>query len=119
MALVPVFVFSLPRSGSTLTQRILSAHQGVASAAEPWLLLPLLGPLAPSIASRMPWDNTVAGAINDFTHALPQGADRYRSEVRGMVHNLYDAIAGSDNAFFIDKTPPYHWIVDEIVATFP
>ena len=50
MSVTPVFIFSLPRSGSTLTQRVLTAHDGVASAAEPWVLLPLLQPLVPTAA---------------------------------------------------------------------
>ena len=38
----PIFIISLPRSGSTLLQRILTSHESVASASEPWLLLPLI-----------------------------------------------------------------------------
>ena len=37
----PLFLFSLPRAGSTLTQRLLAAHPAICSAAEPWILLPL------------------------------------------------------------------------------
>ena len=36
----PIFLFSLPRSGSTLLQRVLMSHKDIASVAEPWLMLP-------------------------------------------------------------------------------
>ena len=38
----PVFLFSLPRSGSTLVQRLIAGHPQVATTSEPWILLPLL-----------------------------------------------------------------------------
>src|SRR5919107_2181016 len=38
----PLFLLSLPRSGSTLAQRILAAHGGIATTSEPWILLPYL-----------------------------------------------------------------------------
>ena len=34
-----VFLLSLPRSGSTLLQRLLAAHPQVHTVAEPWLML--------------------------------------------------------------------------------
>jgi hypothetical protein len=41
MQLRPLLIFSLPRSGSTLTQRILAAHEEITTAAisEPHLLV--------------------------------------------------------------------------------
>ena len=38
----PVFLLSLPRSGSTLLQRLLAVSPEVATAPEPWFLLPLV-----------------------------------------------------------------------------
>lgn len=40
--ITPLFLFSLPRSGSTLAQRMLAAHPAVATVTEPWILLPFL-----------------------------------------------------------------------------
>jgi len=34
-----IFILSLPRSGSTLLQRILGGHSQVHTVAEPWLML--------------------------------------------------------------------------------
>ena len=38
----PIFIFSLPRAGSTLVQRVLAAHDDIATTSEPWILLPFL-----------------------------------------------------------------------------
>jgi hypothetical protein len=38
----PIFLLLLPCSGSTLAQRILAAHEGIATTSEPWILLPYL-----------------------------------------------------------------------------
>ena len=38
----PVFLISLPRSGSTLLQKMLMAHPEIDSCAEPWIMLPLI-----------------------------------------------------------------------------
>ncbi|MBA3701438.1 MAG: sulfotransferase [Rubrobacteraceae bacterium] len=40
MKSTPLFLLSLPRSGSTLAQRFLAAHDAIATASEPWILLP-------------------------------------------------------------------------------
>lgn len=102
-----------------MTQRVLAAHPGVASAAEPWVLLPLLSPLVPRSGLSGTWDQTVAGALGDFISVLPNGSDDYRAEVREMVLNLYGKVGGDGSKFFVDKTPPYHLIADEVIATFP
>ena len=40
-SITPIFIFSMPRSGSTLLQKMLMTNSEIASTAEPWLLLPL------------------------------------------------------------------------------
>lgn len=34
-----IFLISLPRSGSTLTQKILGAHSAIYTRSEPWIML--------------------------------------------------------------------------------
>ena len=38
----PIFLYSLPRSGSTLLQRMLADNPVIATASEPWFLLPIV-----------------------------------------------------------------------------
>ena len=47
----PLFLLSLPRSGSTLVQRVLARSPQIATASETWLLMPFL---AATPTSRCP-----------------------------------------------------------------
>jgi Sulfotransferase family len=114
----PVFVLSLPRSGSTLLQRMLATHPEVATTSEPWLLLPQLYALRERGAAAEYGHRTAARAIADFAASLPGGRDDYLAEVRRSALALYERAAG-DAAWFLDKTPRYHLVVDEIMALFP
>lgn len=40
--IVPIFIISLPRSGSTLLQNILSNNSEISTTSEPWILIPLI-----------------------------------------------------------------------------
>jgi hypothetical protein len=115
----PLFIFSAPRSGSTFTQRVLAAHSKVSTASEPWLLLPLLSPIVPGLPASGSRDALIAEALEDFIEALPNRHDSYRGAIRRAAEDLYEAAADPDAEVFIDKTPLYHLIVDEIVASFP
>jgi hypothetical protein len=119
MSVKPIFIFSAPRSGSTLLQRTLAAHQDVATASEPWLLLPMLSPLYRDLPAPSARDPLIQEALEDFMAELPNGRADYRAAIRDCALALYEAAAGGNAAYFVDKTPLYHLIVDEIVATFP
>jgi hypothetical protein len=114
----PVFVLSLPRSGSTLLQRMLATHPQVATASEPWVLLPQLYALRERGAVAEYGHRTAARAIADFSDSLPGGRAAYLAEVRRSVMALYEQAAG-EAAWFLDKTPRYHLVVDEIMELFP
>ena len=115
----PLFLLSLPRSGSTLLQRILAAHEAVATVPEPWLLLPLL------YALRV--DGTVSEyghrfgvlALEDLFERLPQGRDDYLEEVAKLARSLYGKASPPGTAFFLDKTPRYNLVCDDLVRMFP
>lgn len=118
MSVTPVFIFSLPRSGSTLMQRILASHRGVATAAEPWVLLPLLDPLT-ATPLQSPWQRTVSGAVEDFLGQVPDGRAEYERAIRSLALSLYSRAAGAEARFFVDKTPPYHLIAEDVIRLFP
>ena len=119
MAVRPIFLFSMPRSGSTLVQRVIAAHQGVATTSEPWLLLPsIYARRSEGIVAEYP-HALLGGAIDDFCEQLPGGADRYRQELHDYVLRLYSAAAGEGATHFVDKSPPYHLVAGEIMSLFP
>lgn len=119
MTPTPIFLFSLPRSGSTLVQRLLATHPDVATTAEPWILLPMLYSLRrPGVLAEYGHRTTVR-AIEDFCRTLPAGREEYLDELRRMALALYAGAAGDDARYFLDKTPRYHLIAHEIMELFP
>jgi hypothetical protein len=115
----PVFLFSISRSGSTLVQRILAAHDGVATASEPWLMLPLAYSLRERGVDAEYWHPLLPTAIEEFAESLPDGLADYEAELRGLALRLYGKAAGPGATHFIDKTPPYSLIAAEIIRLFP
>lgn len=115
----PIFVLSLPRSGSTLLQRLLGAHSRIATESEPWFLLPLLYSVRPSGAYAEYGHRTAAHAISDLCSNLPGGTADYLEEVSGFAERLYGRLAGGEATYFVDKTPRYALIAEELLSSFP
>jgi hypothetical protein len=118
MAVRPIFIFSISRSGSTLVQRVIAAHEGVATVSEPWLLLPLLYTLRRQGVIAEYVHPLSVNAIEDFCEQLPAGRDDYLQELRDLALHLYEK-AAPDSRYFLDKSPPYYLIADEIMTLFP
>jgi len=116
--MTPLFLLSLPRSGSTLLQRILATHRDVATTAEPWLLLPIYYSLRRDGHYSEYYSDTAADAIRDFCDELPDGIVDFRREVADMASRLYRKAAKREVRYFLDKTPRYHLIADELLDTF-
>ncbi|HXV04538.1 MAG TPA: sulfotransferase [Solirubrobacterales bacterium] len=119
MSIRPIFLFSISRSGSTLIQRIIAAHDGVATASEPWLLLPHAYTLRQQGVDAEYVHPLLVTAIEDFCEELPGGSDDYLAELREFTLRLYEKAAGGGAEYFLDKTPPYCLIADEIMRLFP
>jgi hypothetical protein len=119
MTMRPLFILSLPRSGSTLAQRVLGAHPDIATAAEPWLLLPHTYATRATGVYAEYGHALAARAIREFTASLPDGEETYRDELRAFVLRLYEYAAGGPAAYFLDKTPRYHFIADDLFGLFP
>ena len=115
----PIFIFSLPRAGSTLLQRILMSHNEIASVAEPWLLLPQIYALKNQGSISEYSSFTANQGISDFIMNLPQKEVDYRNSLRDFVLELYAKQCKNNEMFFLDKTPRYYLIIDEIVELFP
>jgi len=117
--ITPIFLFSLPRSGSTLTQRVLATHPQIGTAAEPWLLLPLIYARRRQGAYSVYRHKLAARGIDDFCASLPRGEQDYASELRRFVLRLYSLRGKKGAKYFLDKTPRYHFIAEEIIQLFP
>ena len=115
----PIFILSLPRSGSTLLQKMLSADNDVASTAEPWILLPSLYALRKDGISAEYGHRVLVNGIEDFVSGLPHGQADYFSAIGGMMLGLYGRYAGNGEKYFLDKTPRYHLVAKDIMSVFP
>jgi len=115
-----IFLFSLPRSGSTLLQRLIASHPQISTTSEPWLILPYLYTIREKgICAEFDY-NTSSLAIQDFCRALPNGEEDYLLEVRALVERLYAKISREEKTtYFLDKTPRYHLVINEIYKLFP
>jgi len=117
--ITPLFIFSLPRAGSTMTQRILASHPRISTTAETWLLLPLIYTLRNEGVYAKYKHKFMVSAIRDFSSEMPHGINDYLDSMRSFVLSLYGKAANAEAAYFLDKTPRYHLIVDEIIEMFP
>ncbi len=113
----PIFIFSLPRSGSTLIQRVLSGHLDIATTAEPWFLLPLVYAVKESGGLTEYNQNTSSRAVTDFINTV--GVEKYNNRLSSFMSSLYQECCSNGEMYFIDKTPRYYLIIDEIVSIFP
>lgn len=117
--ITPIFVLSTARSGSTLLQRILGSYPEIATAAEPWLLIPLVYTRRRRGVHAEYEHGTLAAATEDFAAQLPGGAADWDAEVRAFAERLYRRSAREGQRYYLDKTPPYFLIVEELFRIFP
>lgn len=114
----PIFLFSLPRSGSTLLQRLLAVHDDIATVAEPWLLMPQLYAFRIHGLHAEYNHSWVVHALEDFCDTLPAGREDYDAAMREFVLTLYRKASPGNPRYFLDKTPRYHLVVEEILSLF-
>lgn len=117
-AITPIFILSLPRSGSTLLQTILATHHEVDTTPEPWFLLPIFYSLR-SKGIYTEYNHSMANkAIKEFCSFLPEGKADYYEAINSFGLTLYKKLS-QDSQYFLDKTPRYHVISEEIIEAFP
>jgi hypothetical protein len=116
---VPIFLLSLPRSGSTLVQRVLAAHDEISTTPEPWLLLPQFYAMRERGIFAEYGQIPAARAIREFAERLPGGQQDYDEELRRFVLSLYAKTGDPNSAYFLDKTPRYHFVTEELSRLFP
>ncbi len=114
-----IVLFSLPRSGSTLLQRILAADERIASTAESWLLLPLLYALRDGNTFSEYGHTAASKAIRDFSRHLPQGEMDYRRAVARTALDLFRKASPAGVRYYVEKTPRNALIAEEIMNIFP
>lgn len=118
-----IFLISQPRSGSTLLQKILNQHNEISTVGEPWLLLPgLFNDFSGVIQnkSRIFGAYTSKNAINHFEKEYIDSKKIHVNSLRAFYLEKYSGILSqTKTSYFLDKTPRYYYILDEIREIFP
>lgn len=117
--MTPCFLLSLPRSGSTLLERVLAQNPGIHAVGEPWISLMFPYALRKEGSHAEYSHSSFTLAMNHFVSLLPGKESDYYAEAGEMIRRLQQKIAGSDTPYFLDKTPRYHLILNELIAMFP
>lgn len=115
----PIFIFSLPRSGSTLLQKVLMSHRDIVSVAEPWLMLPFSYAYKKEGVLTEYAHNVSFRAFEDFIKNLPNKEDDYYDALGKFAETLYEKQCLKDEIYFLDKTPRYYLIIPEVAKAFP
>lgn len=115
-----IFLISQPRAGSTLLQLMLSGHSGIATTSEPWIAL---HPLYALREDGVMADYDPRLAYTGLSEFLAQsGADMgfYKKRLAAFLSSLYaQAASHQGKEIFLDKTPRYYYIIDELTEVFP
>ena len=114
----PIFLVSLPRSGSTLLQKMLAANTYIATAAEPWIMLPFWGMRDPMQGRAVYAHHTAANAINDFISAMHDGENVFAHAAADYASRMYAGISNGQR-YFLDKTPRYYLMLPMLARFFP
>jgi hypothetical protein len=118
-----LFVIGAPRSGTTMLERMLSAHSMVQGGPEPHLLTPLAHLGVWAKVDKAPYDHILAAqAQKGFVAQLPRGEADYWDACRAYCDTLYGRhmeACGEGRAICLDKTPAYALILPFMQKVFP
>jgi hypothetical protein len=97
---------------------MLAFHPEISTTPEPWILLPPLYALREGGVFSEYNHTMTRKALDDLCQNLPRGRRDYFEAVGNFGRTLYEKLA-PESRYFLDKTPRYHVISEEIVKVFP
>jgi hypothetical protein len=115
----PLFLVSLPRSGSTMTQAVLSNHDAIATTPEPWVQL-----MAASFQRldlvRAKFDWKLGVEALDACAPGQSLVGQAKERLHELADELYTETCERTGAtYFLDKTPRYYYILEELYERYP
>ncbi len=118
-----LFVIGAPRSGTTMLERMLSAHSMIQGGPEPHLLTPLAHLGVWDKVDKAPYDHVLAAESQKlFVSRLPGGEGDYWDACRAYCDVLYGRFMeanGAGKKLCLDKTPAYGLILPFMQKVFP
>ena len=58
-------------------------------------------------------------AVNDFANCFPGRLNEYLEELHEFAVRFYARASGNDAKYFLDKSPVYYLVVEQIIEIFP
>ena len=114
-----IFLISMPRSGSTLLQRIIEQCPEIGSTGEPWVMLPLLSMYDEELVEAKYGQEFNIGAKNSLETELGTSGIE-KSAQKAYADQIYsDLLAKVGRKMFLDKTPRYVHVVAELIRLYP
>lgn len=114
----PLILLGLPKSGTTLVQRLLTSHSAIATVDEPWILLPIVYALRSHGMYAEYGARSARLSLEGLIETLPGRHTDFWTGVRAMSDHIQGQLSGPDAVFFLEKTPRYHLIVPELLEIF-
>ena len=115
-----IFIISLPRSGSTMLQKILAGHPDIGTLPEPWVML------HPSYILKKNGIETeydihlAQDAMAGFLSHINATDELLIEGIRAQSGILYkNALLSLKKRIFLDKTPRYYNIIPQLYRIFP
>ena len=111
----------MPRSGSTLLQRLIESNNKISSSGEPWIMLPIISIYDREIIKASYNQDINILALKDFTKEINFSTNlMVRSAQLNYIRSIYSTILETlESKYYLDKTPRYVHIIDKLVEILP
>lgn len=115
-----LYIASLPRSGSTMLQAVLSQHPDVATRSEPWVELLTASFYRPDLL-RARFDWQLALEVIDRDGSDDCNLEKIIAKLESVAGEIRETCIQESHgkAYYVDKTPRYYFILDELYARKP
>jgi len=113
-----LFIYSLPRAGSTLLQKYLYRNNDVSTISEPWVLMPIYYMFKLDRVFSEYEHHLFMRSYNDLEKQGVDNKSLSREMIKASAEVYYKAVADSSAKVFIDKTPRYSVICHDVINDF-
>ena len=113
-----IFLISQPRSGSSLLQQLILNSNEISSTPEPWFMLNLIYTYKNNDITVSYNPNFAVINFKAYLQKTGDGLMEFKNSIKSMALSLYSKNS-SKNHFFLDKTPRYYHIINELYELFP